>query len=133
MKNAARTFTIVFALALALCATAEAGTLRVHVQWPIVVGDQVFPAGTLELISNVNGLVAVRLDGRQIALAFRESGNAVQLSRVLLRRDERGFNHLVGVRGVDTEPVALQMAAVGRGVATVAPHARTKPESVASR
>ncbi|MCU0231816.1 MAG: hypothetical protein MUC67_10635, partial [Acidobacteria bacterium] len=64
----------------------------------IALGGQVFPAGLIELekLGTVGALWAVMLDGRRIAVAFREATGGTQ--RLVLDRDLSGLLHLRGIR-----------------------------------
>lgn len=138
MKLAARLATLCLVLACTFVLSAQAATLKADVPGPVVIGDQVFPGGTLQIVDvGQSGLVAVRLDGRQVALAFRESGTVSRAaSRLVLLVDQRGFYHLSRLAAKDDWSRGLQFAVVERGVATIRPRpaapATTADEATAS-
>jgi len=98
---------------------------------PVVVGNQVFAGGTIELKTVGTGqLVAIVIDGRRIGLAFRESlggSGSNSHARLVLHEDGRGLTHLVGVShdsGAEPQDDALplRIAAVASGLLTVPPY-----------
>jgi hypothetical protein len=113
------------ALTLFAASFGMAGSTRAYVDGPIVIGDQVFAGGTVDLVTLGRGnLVAVRVDGRQVALAFRESGAWTDASHsdLVLRRDSRGMYHLVGLQTANaTGRQRLDVASVARGLTNLHP------------
>jgi hypothetical protein len=95
---------ILVAAALALGGTALAGGghQAVRTDGPIAIGGSVHPAGLLELerLAGSGKLWSVMLDGRRIALVFRDT--AVGAPGFVLYRDEIGLLHLRGVRVAST-------------------------------
>ncbi len=138
MTAACRTTLTLVAVFGALLAGApsHAGTAKGYVDGPIVVGDQVFPGGTIEVQPVGRGeLLAIRLDGRQIALAFRDSRGAAPAKgrgSLVLHRDARGLHHIDGLQSAASAScVGLRVAAVSPGVTTLAPGAPADMEGVA--
>lgn len=114
--------TIICAAAL-VCSggAAVAGSTVVHVDGPVVIGGQLFQGGTIEIKPfSHEGLLAIRLDGRQVALAFREPGTGSGAQLVVLRRDKYGRHYLVGLQCTPSDRRAIQVAAVTPGLETVA-------------
>jgi hypothetical protein len=147
--TAARRPVLVLALVLALAALcAPAGLakdMKAFVEGPIVVGDQLFSGGVLRLVDTGlgNGLVALSIDGEQVALFNKTfQGPHVHGAHpyLVIETDERGFRHIVGIeyrlRGSDREATAFRrfrVASVARGVATVPAERLPQPtEAVAS-
>lgn len=122
--NARRTVAItLFALVVVLfCAQpVQAGSIRAFVDGPIVLGDQVYAGGMLELRPiGQKTVYAVRLDGRQVALAYPSDGTAEAPRDLVLQRDARGLFHLVAVRGASRRQ-ELTMAAVQPGISSLQP------------
>ncbi len=118
-RNIGRTITCAVAL-ICMIGAALAGSTVVRVEGPIVIGDQVFPGGTLEIkpLSH-EGLYAIRLDGRQVALGFREAGAGSGAQLVVLQRDRRGMHHLVGLQCATSDRRQIQVVAVVPGLGTV--------------
>lgn len=91
---------IVIAAALALGGPTFAGTghLAVRIDGPVAIGGRVYPAGQLELRkSSPSGhLWAIVIDGRQVALAFRD--DSAGDSGLRLCRDDAGLLRVQGVR-----------------------------------
>ncbi|GAB4224456.1 MAG: hypothetical protein Kow0062_26280 [Acidobacteriota bacterium] len=122
----------------ALAVQAFAGSLEGRLHGPIVIGDQLFVAERIELVEVGVGtpLIAVVLDGRQVALCERHTkGTPPSGAQAVLvtARDEWGYEHLVGIefrrRGSDDPATArrlLRPVQVERGVATVGPR-QTEP------
>ncbi|RMG45179.1 MAG: hypothetical protein D6718_08195 [Acidobacteria bacterium] len=121
-----RCLSLVMLAAFAAAATpaAAASTIVAYVDQPVVVGGQVFSGGEIELVPVTgSGVMAVRIDGRQVATMFLEPSSGGGAPALLFRRDARGLLHLVGVRrqGRPGQPPAdaiLRVAAVARGLAT---------------
>ena len=110
--------------AVVLCITpADAGTIRAYVDGPVVIGGEVFCGGSIELARlGQSALVAIRVNGQQVALAFRDAVGAAPSdnhAHLVLQRDGRGLNHLVGFRVASSDVVPLRIAAVSRGLASV--------------
>ncbi len=138
MTAACRTTLTLVAVFGALLAGApsHAGTARGYVDGMIVVGGQVFPGGTIEVQAVGRGeLLAIRLDGRQIALAFRDPRGATLASgrgSLVLHRDARGLHHIEGLRSAASSScVGLRVAAVSRGIAALPPGAAADGEGFA--
>jgi hypothetical protein len=79
-------------------------TFKTFIDGPLVIEDQVFSGGTLDLIKigNTNQTMAVRLDGRQIAIVYQESvalKTSIGATRktLVMTKDQYGFYHLDGV------------------------------------
>jgi hypothetical protein len=85
-------------LALGGTAFAGAGHLAVRTDGPVAIAGHLYPAGQLELqkASDSGHLWALVLDGRQVALVFREGSS--RDSGFRLYRDEAGLLHVQGVR-----------------------------------
>ncbi len=90
--------TLVAALALGGTALAGGGHQAVRTDGPIAVGGQVYPAGLLELERTASSrhLWAVTIDGRRVALIFRDPSTGGP--GFVLYRDEAGLLHLPGVQ-----------------------------------
>lgn len=124
MTTAQRTL-LMIALGTMLClapASAFAGTLVAQVDGPLVIGDQVFSGRQLEVAPVLGGrALAVRLDGRQVALAYPEAGRR-GVRGIVLRADARGYRHLAGLRMAGARPSAtVAIAAVTDGASTFGP------------
>lgn len=95
---------ILIAAALALGGTALAGGghQAVRTDGPIAIGGCVHPAGLLELerLAGSGKLWAVMLDGRRIAMVFRET--TAGAAGFVLYRDEAGLLHLRGAQVAGT-------------------------------
>lgn len=136
---------LALAVTAGISALSAAPNIHADVPGPVVIGDQVFAGGTIELSTVGTGqLVAIAIDGRRIGLAFRESlGATGSWSRVslVLREDGRGLTHLVGVSrsGGDAAPGRssrpLRIASVTSGLLTVPPYQPGFPrdETLAAR
>ncbi len=136
--TARRTVALTFfalAFALLLCAQpAQAGSIRAFIDGPIVLGDQIYAGGMLELRAiGQKSVYAVRLDGRQVALAYPSEGTADAPRDLVLQRDARGLFHLVAVRGASRRQ-ELTMATVQPGLASLQPVRAAKgPEQTAEQ
>ena len=122
----ARLIVILTALSLLTFGVALAAKpVRVFIGGPLVVGDQVFSGGELEIIPRFEGrLFVLKLDGRQIALAS-PVGEKVRPGKVLVKVDPSGMWHLLGLRVEDSHPVMLAFDSVTEGLATL----RTGPKA----
>lgn len=100
-KLARPVIALVAGLALSGPAFAGAGHQAVRADGPIVLGGQVYPAGLIELekLGAAGALWAVMLDGRRIAMVFRQAAGGTQ--RLVLHRDLSGLLHLRGIRVAD--------------------------------
>ena len=106
MKNTLRFAVVMIGLALLASApilAANNNSLQAHVDEPIVIGDQLFSGGTIQLVQTGIGrdLIALRIDGEQVAIVSMHShGAKPKGSRpyLVLERDQRGFAHVVGLR-----------------------------------
>ena len=141
MKSFPRTLIILAGLAALACSPVAAGnnSLRAHLDEPIVVGDQLFSGGMLELVQTGVGrdLLALRIDGEQVAIvAVQTYGNAPAGSRpyLVVEHDQRGFAHVVGMRYALKDSTESRSAerifrplAVDRGLATVPAHRLQEP------
>lgn len=103
-------------------------TIVAHVDQPIVVGNQVFPGGEIEIVPVTgSGVVAVRTNGRQVATMFLQSLGVRNPGRdvsLVFHRDAHGLLRLVGLERSDRSGGApleqkLRVAAVARGVASL--------------
>jgi len=116
------------ALALGGLPAQAAPTIVAYVDQPIVVGNQVFPGGEIEIVPVAgSGVVAVRTNGEQVATMFlqslgvRNGGGNVSL---VFHRDARGLLRLVGLErsgrgGGPAVEQKLRVAAVARGLASI--------------
>lgn len=97
-------------LALGSTALAGGGHQAVRTDGPLAIGGSVYPAGLLELepLGGTGTLCAVMLDGRRIAVVFREKGSGG--AGFLLRRDESGLLRLSGVQAAGTIGGASEQA-----------------------
>ncbi|HHN75648.1 MAG TPA: hypothetical protein ENK10_10495 [Acidobacteria bacterium] len=129
MTIKARTWTTTL-VALALLAGVGTATLAdtysAHVNSPVVIGDQLYPGGTVVVrtVGTSGRLLAVEIDGQRVALIYHQPferrvgfGNA----DVVFQRDERGFYHLAAwnARRPHSSPRPVAVAALSTGVATV--------------
>ena len=133
-----------FVTILAMTSLAGAATYTAHVEGPLVIGDQLFGGGVLQLVDVGAGhrMVAVVIDGRQVALCDRVTrGTPPSGSRpsLLIEFDSRGFQHIVGVqftRPGSNDPARairlLRPVQVARGLATVPPQ-RLQPAAAVAR
>jgi hypothetical protein len=121
MTKTARLIVILTALSLLVLGSAfAAAPIKVFIGGPLVVGDQVFSGGELEIVPLRDGRVlALRLDGRQIALASA-GGGMMKAQKVVVKVDDAGYWHLTGLRATATSPVTtLAFDAVTEGLATL--------------
>lgn len=130
------TFAIAFFGVLLSGTSAQAGAVRGYIDGPVVIGDQIFPGGAVEVQAVGRGdLLAVSLDGRRVALVFRQMQGQMFISghgHLVLRRDARGLHHLIGLQsGRSTTVVPLQVATVTKGVETIPPADLVQAEGVA--
>ncbi|UCF67261.1 MAG: hypothetical protein JSV80_16025 [Acidobacteriota bacterium] len=118
-----------------------ASSLTAHVGSPIVIGDQLFAGGQIELAPVGRGeLLAVRIDGRQVALVYRQSQGrraAGAAPHFVLDKDDRGYYHLVGLRwatdqDATSKATSFQVAGVARGLSTVPERHFDDSERIAS-
>lgn len=111
---------IILALALITVSTASAATMRAQIDGMIVIGDQVFEGGELQF-APVGSFLAIRIDGRQVALVHRPERGRDAVSTILsFTKDARGFYHLRGIRHVsesaEQTPVEpLRFATIAQG------------------
>lgn len=146
MKNSLRQLVIVIGFAVLACAPVFAANncLKAHIDDPIVVGDQLFSGGTVELVQSGVGrdLIALRIDGEQVAIvSLHSSGAKPRGSRpyLVIEHDQRGFAHIVGLRYALKDCSCKRSAdsvfrplAVNRGLATVpAKRNAQPPEAIA--
>ncbi|MDQ7006030.1 MAG: hypothetical protein Q9Q40_02235 [Acidobacteriota bacterium] len=129
MTIKARTWTttlVTLALLTGAGAVTLADTYTAHVDSPVVIGDQLYPGGTVvvQTVGASGQLLAVEIDGRRVALIYhRPFERRVGSGRadVVFQRDERGFFHLAAWNAgrPDTSPHPVAVAALSAGVATV--------------
>lgn len=123
---------IALAAALALGGTALAGGghQAVRTNGPISIGGQVYPAGVLELERTASSrqLWAVMIDGRRVALAFRDHSAGV--SGFALYRDEAGLLHLRGAQVASVAGGASEYAYRQSGQATLHAAAASWPRNL---
>lgn len=111
-------------------AQASGNTFVTHIDGPLVIGDQLFSGGRLELVTLRPGqITAVRVDGQQVALLFEETvahRDRTQYGKrfVVLQSDARGYQHLVALGYATKHPAdrafqPLRVAALSRGIASV--------------
>jgi hypothetical protein len=81
---------------------APAATLRAHVSTPIVIGDQLFSGGLVEVVDAPRfDRVRISIDGVPVAICARHTYGTIPSGAtpyLLFERDERGFRHLIGIR-----------------------------------
>ncbi len=140
LKIAAFALACAATLALAM-PTALAESYSAHVDGPVVIDGHVFSGGHLELrtVGRGDQLWALLLDGRQVALLFRDTDGwkpAGTHAALVFQVDRRGLAHLSGIeyRGVQgTEPLyrPLRVATVSPGLARV-PAAMPAAEGIAT-
>lgn len=110
---------------------AQAGTLFAHLDAPFVVGDQLFAGGELQLrpVGGGGGLVALLVDGQQVALLFTEKTGSSPLGSqkfLVFYKDQRGMLYLSGMKTISPASarglsIAMNVAALSPGLATVPP------------
>lgn len=84
-------------------ALAGATSLRTYVTHPVVIGDQLFAGGTVQLVDVgiSRDRIGVVIDGVQVAVMSKAlDGTRPPGSRphLVFELDERGFRHLVAIR-----------------------------------
>lgn len=98
----------------------HAGGIVVRINEPFVLGTEIYDGGQLAIVPvSAPGYLAVRLDGRQIALLYRhDSGYGTEFAqpRLVFWRDRQGLLHLDRIRysashGLVTRSVGLVVAA----------------------
>ena len=144
MKTTRGALGLLFAAVLLISAvpTVQATSITARVDGLFVVGDQVYDGGEVVIRSVGSGLVAVLINGRQVALLHRRDfGNRPPHSRPYLefRVDDQGLPHLAAVRfrseqGESTALISLRVAALSPGLLTL-PYRlpRSEPTLRASR
>lgn len=130
------------ALFLGFSATAVADSYRAMIDAPVVVGDQLFAGGVVQ-VSTVGSpnLLAVSIDGQRVALIYRQDFERQADSsraQIVFQKDERGFYHLASWNRQAAQPTPrpVHIAAVSQGVSTVTgyrPMAVQPGEVIASR
>jgi len=120
--------TLVLAAALvALAPAAHATAITAHVDGLFVVGNQVFDGGEIVIRSVGSGLIAVVVNGRQVALLHRQDfGSRPNSSRphLVFHIDDQGLPHLAAVRfltetGASTALITFRVAALTPGLLTL--------------
>ena len=129
MKTTRGALALLFAAVLLISAvpTAQATSISARVDGLFVVGDQVYDGGEVVIRSVGSGLVAVMINGRQVALLHRQDfGNRPPHSRPYLefRVDDQGLPHLAAVRfrseqGGSTALISLRVASLSPGLLTL--------------
>jgi hypothetical protein len=129
MKTTRGAMGLLFAAVLLFSAVphAQATAISAQVEGLFVVGDQVFDGGEVVIRSVGSGLVAVLINGRQVALLHRQDfGARPPHSRPYLefRVDDQGLPHLAAVRfrserGDSTALISLQVASIAPGLLTL--------------
>jgi hypothetical protein len=129
MKTTRGAMGLLFAAVLLFSAVppAHATAISAQVEGLFVVGDQVFDGGEVVIRSVGSGLVAVLINGRQVALLHRQDfGARPPHSRPYLefRVDDQGLPHLAAVRfrserGDSTALISLQVASIAPGLLTL--------------
>ncbi|MCU0222558.1 MAG: hypothetical protein MUF27_00490 [Acidobacteria bacterium] len=129
MKTTRGAMGLLFAAVLLFSAVppAHATAISAQVEGLFVVGDQVFDGGEVVIRSVGSGLVAVLINGRQVALLHRQDfGARPPHSRPYLefRVDDQGLPHLAAVRfrseqGESTALISLRVAALKPGLVTL--------------
>lgn len=144
MKTTRGALGLLMAAVLLLCAapTAQATAISAQVDGLFVVGDQIYDGGEVVIRSVGSGLVAVMINGRQVALLHRQDfGARPPHSKPYLefRVDDQGLPHLAAVRfrserGESTALISLRVAALSPGLLTL-PYRlpQTEPTLRASR
>lgn len=156
MTTTTRRFVLVLAaaatlLSLSMGAALADETYTGFVDGVVVIGDQLYKGGDIEMRTHDSfGLVSIHLAGEPVAVMFWNSERAREQSAnpgLVLRYDERGYRHLVGVRWTlagdpdaqvqTSRPVdwKLLVASTSPGLATITPPSSlTRPsEAVATR
>ena len=129
MKTTRGAMGLLFAAVLLFSAvpTTHATAISAQVEGLFVVGDQVFDGGEVVIRSVGSGLVAVLINGRQVALLHRQDfGARPPHSRPYLefRVDDQGLPHLAAVRfrserGDSTALISLRVASIAPGLLTL--------------
>lgn len=129
MKTTRGAMGLLFAAVLLFSAVppAHATAISAQVEGLFVVGDQVFDGGEVVIRSVGSGLVAVLINGRQVALLHRQDfGARPPHSRPYLefRVDDQGLPHLAAVRfrserGDSTALISLRVASIAPGLLTL--------------
>lgn len=120
-------------------APAEAGTLYARLDTPFVIGDQLFAGGELQVRPSGHGagLVALLVDGRQVALLFTTKSGTTPFGSqhfLVFQKDERGLLYLSGMKSTSVASrrgysLEMNVAALSAGLATVPPLDRLRGES----
>ncbi|MDH3284232.1 MAG: hypothetical protein OEQ13_05790 [Acidobacteriota bacterium] len=124
-----------FAAVMLVPSAASADTIRATVDGPIVLAEQIFDGGEIQLTTVGNGsLMAVRIDGRQVALVHHQmDGRSDHGDPVLtFERDQHGNFHLIGLRYTGSDRDAARFRFVPLTVATVAKGDRVLPPITAT-
>jgi hypothetical protein len=129
MKTTRGALGLLFAAVLLISAVppAHATSISARIDGLFVVGDQVYDGGEVVIRSVGSGLVAVMIDGRQVALLHRQDfGARPPHSRPYLefQVDDQGLPHLAAVRfrserGESTALISLRVAALSPGLLTL--------------
>ncbi len=99
-----------------------------HVDGVIIIGDQLFSGGRIEVSSlGASNYVTISIDGRPVAIMDRATSGPWPDNpkpELVLRYDSRGFRHLTSLRLVSRSNGAirkseLRVASLSRGIATV--------------
>ena len=119
---------LVFIVALISTGSTLAKTVIFQLDEPIVIGDQVYPAGELVLRhAGIHSVLIVEINGRRVGLLDGGWGivRADQQALLVLERDAAGLLHLRSLRFRDphlsghTMLVELRPAALLPGLATL--------------
>ncbi|MCU0229985.1 MAG: hypothetical protein MUC67_01265 [Acidobacteria bacterium] len=114
-------------LLIAVVPAARATSISAHIDGLFVVGDQLYDGGEVIVRSVGSGLIAVLINGRQVALLHRQDfGARPPHSKPYLefRVDDQGLPHLAAVRfrserGQSTALISLQVASTSPGLLTL--------------
>lgn len=92
---------------------------------PFVIGNQLFAGESVQVRQlDISGLLAIEIDGKRVAVLFREGSCASGRCHpaLVFQCDSLGLYHLVGWKPQGTgETKALRVASVIPGLGTVAP------------
>jgi hypothetical protein len=114
-------------LLISVAPPTQATSISAQVDGLFVVGDQVYDGGEVIIRSVGSGLVAIMINGRQVALLHRQDfGARPPHSKPYLefRVDDQGLPHLAAVRfrserGNSTALISLQVATITPGLLTL--------------
>ncbi len=114
-------------LLISVVPSAHATSISARVEGLFVVGDQIFDGGDVVIRSVGSGLLAILINGRQVALLHRQDFGARpphSVPYLEFRIDDQGLPHLAAVRfrserGESTALIALRPAALSPGLLTL--------------